>query len=91
MRRTTTKPEALALALAALALGGCESMNHVTVAPKLLVEGCVQEAYPASHEGWGPMCESLNKWNQLHGWAYGGGPPMANKPTPAEAQALAVK
>lgn len=77
--------------LAAALLGGCETMNHVTVAPRVLVEACLQEAFPASGHGWGPMCSSLNEWNKLHGWAYGGGPPMPNPPTPAEAQALAAK
>lgn len=81
----------ISLAAAILALGGCETMNHVTVAPKVLVEGCLQEAYPASHEGWGPMCTSLNKWAQLHQWSYGGGPPMVNRPSPQEADALATK
>lgn len=82
----------LAATLAAAGiLCGCESMQHVTVAPKVLVEGCLQEAYPPSREGWGPMCTSLNKWAQLHEWSYGGGPPMANKPSPQEADALAIK
>lgn len=79
------------LVLALLELAGCESMQHVTVAPRVLVEACLQEAFPASGHGWGPMCSSLNEWNKLHGWAYGGGPPMTGKPTPEEAQALAIK
>lgn len=83
--------KAAALLAACLALGGCEAMNHAVVAPKVLVEGCLQEAYPPSHEGWGPMCTSLNKWAQLHSWSYGGGPAMPNKPTPEEANALAIK
>ena len=79
------------LALTFLALPGCEHMGHLTVAPRALVEACVQEAFPASNEGWGPMCDALNTWNKGHGWAYGGGPPMVGKPTPEEAHALAVK
>lgn len=80
-----------ALPAACLALAGCETMQHVTVAPRALVEGCVQEAYPASGKGWGPMCTALNEWNRGHGWAYGGGPPMVPPLTPEEAHALAVK
>lgn len=83
---------AAVLVLASTAvLSGCETMNHMTVAPKVLVEGCLQEAYAASSTGFGPMCSSLNEWSKLHGWAYGGGPPMVNRPTPEEAHALAIK
>lgn len=81
----------LATFAATALLAGCESMQHVTVAPRVLVEACLQEAFPASGHGWGPMCSSLNDWNKYHGWAYGGGPPMTGKPTPEEAAALAAK
>lgn len=73
-------------------LTGCEAFSHgVVVAPKPLVEACLQEAYPASGHGWGVYCTSLNEWAKLHSYAYGGGPPMPNKPSESEAQALAVK
>lgn len=78
--------------VAALPLGGCALFEHgVVVAPKPLVEACLQEAFPASGHGWGPMCASLNEWAKLHDYAYGGGPPMPSPLSPAEAQALAVK
>lgn len=79
------------LVLAAFALGGCEEMHHVTCAPKVLVEACLQEAHSASAVGFGPYCASLNKWAQYHDWAYGGGPPLTPKPTVPEAQALESK
>lgn len=76
----------------AVLLGGCEAMQqHAVVAPRPLVEGCIAEAYPASHQGWGPMCTSLNKWMELHNWYFGGGPPNPNPISASEAQALAVK
>lgn len=76
----------------AMMLGGCALFEHgVVVAPKPLVEACLQEAYPASGHGWGPMCASLNEWAKLHEYAYGGGPPMPQPLSVSEAQALAVK
>lgn len=69
----------LILGLAVPAICGCEALTHTTVAPKALVEGCIVEAYPASHEGWGPNCTSLNEWMKLHQWIYAGGP---MKPVP---------
>lgn len=72
-------------------LCGCEAMQHTTVAPRALVEGCVQEAYPASGHGWGPMCSSLNEWCKLHNWYFGGGPPNPSPISESEAKALAAK
>ena len=75
-----------------VSLTGCEAFQHgVIVAPKPLVESCLQEAYPASGHGWGPFCSSLNEWAKLHDYAYGGGPPMPTPISVSEAQALAVK
>lgn len=75
-----------------VALSGCALFEHgVVVAPKPLVEACLQEAYPASGHGWGPMCASLNEWAKLHEYAYGGGPPMPQPLSESEAKALAMK
>lgn len=79
------------LVIALLALSGCETLQHTTVAPRALVEGCVQEAYPASGHGWGPMCASLNEWCKLHNWYFGGGPPNPSPISESDARALAVK
>lgn len=80
------------LVLAAFTLGGCEAMQqHTVVAPRPLVEGCVAEAYPASGQGWGVMCKSLNDWMKLHDWYFGGGPKNPNPISASEAAALAAK
>ena len=69
----------------ALTLCGCEVLNHVTCAPRSLVEGCLLEAYPASGEGWGPQCGALNEFAKLNGLLYGGSvaaPPHPVPPVP---------
>lgn len=81
----------LLLSLSVSLLCGCEEFHHVTCAPKVLVEACLQEAYAASQTGFGPYCSSLNKWAEYHQYAYGGGPPLTPKPTPEEARALEAK
>lgn len=81
----------LSLSVISLLLGGCEVMQHTAVAPRALVEGCIAEAYPASHQGWGPMCSSLNEWMKLHSWYYAGGPPNPTPLTPEDARKLEGK
>lgn len=82
----------LVVAFIAVGLSGCELLEHgAVVAPKPLVENCLQEAYAASTVGFGPYCAGLNEWAKLHGWFYGGGPPIPSKPTPQETHDLVVK
>lgn len=66
-------------------------MGHVTCAPKVMVEACLQEAYAASTTGLGPYCASLNEWARLHEYAYGGGPLLAPKPGIDEVRAMEAK
>ena len=72
-------------------VSGCEVFQHTVCAPKLLVETCLQEAWPASHVGFGPGCASLNEWAKLHDYAFGGGPPLTPQPQASELKALEAK
>lgn len=71
-----------------LLLSGCASFPHVTCAPQSMVEGCLLEAWPASGEGWGTQCATLNEFAKLNGWLYGGEggvhPPHPVQPPPKE-------
>ena len=69
------------LGLLVLGCGGCDLLNHVTCAPKLMVEACLQEAHGESnHTGLGPYCNALNDWAKAHRYAFGGGPPIVPPP-----------
>ena len=68
------------LVLAALALSGCGVFNHVTCAPRYMVEACLQEAYAASSTGLGLHCTELNNWANGHQWAGGGSGKPPSKP-----------
>lgn len=63
----------LSLSVISLLLVGCEMMQHVTCAPRYMVELCLQEAWAESnHTGLGPHCTTLNEWGKVHHWAVGG-------------------
>lgn len=81
----------VSLLVGCLSVSGCEMLQHTVCAPKLLVETCLQEAYPQQGSGWGPGCTSLNEWAKLHDYAMGGGPPLTPKPSPEQLKALETK
>ena len=58
----------LAVGFVLLGLGGCDVFEHVTVAPKAMVEGCLNEAYQESDIGLGPQCSALAVWAQSQQW-----------------------
>ena len=70
-----------------LALDGCGVLyERVDIAPRYLVEACLQEAYPATGEGWGPACTELNGWAHTHEWAAAGWGRLPVQPSDVAAQ-----
>jgi hypothetical protein len=51
------------------ALQGCEMFEHVTCAPKQMVEACLNESYQASDVGLGRSCQSLAAWAKAQKYA----------------------
>ena len=73
------------MTLSLVSIGGCEVFHHVTCVPTVMVEACMQEAWPATEVGHGPYCTALNNWLKAHNMAFGGGPALSPPPPSPDA------